>query len=46
MQGTAMENMNVADGAYDFAAAHAAMRRYVDGDILPASPLRCWSAGI
>jgi CubicO group peptidase (beta-lactamase class C family) len=35
MQGTAMENMNVADGAYDFAAAHAAMRRYVDGDILP-----------
>jgi CubicO group peptidase (beta-lactamase class C family) len=35
MQGTAMENMNVADGAYDFGAAHAAMRRYVDGDILP-----------
>jgi CubicO group peptidase (beta-lactamase class C family) len=29
-----MENMNVTAGGYDFAAAHAAMRRYVDGNVL------------
>jgi len=34
MQGLAMEDMKVTAGGYDFAAAHAAMRRYVDGDIL------------
>jgi CubicO group peptidase (beta-lactamase class C family) len=30
-----MEDMNVRAGGYDFAPAHAAMRRYVDGNILP-----------
>ena len=35
MQGTAMEGMQVKPGDYDFGPAHAAMRRYVDGDILP-----------
>jgi CubicO group peptidase (beta-lactamase class C family) len=29
-----MEDMTVIAGGYDFAPAHAAMRRYVDGDIL------------
>lgn len=29
-----MEDMKVTTGGYDFAAAHAAMRRYVDGNIL------------
>jgi CubicO group peptidase (beta-lactamase class C family) len=33
-QGTTMEDMNVTAGGYDFGAAHAAMRRYVDGNIL------------
>ena len=33
-QGTAMEDMKVTAGGYDFGAAHAAMRRYVDGDLL------------
>ena len=31
-----MEDMNVTAGGYDFAAAHAAMQRYVDGNILSA----------
>ncbi len=29
-----MENLNVTASRYDFEAAHAAMRRYVDGNIL------------
>jgi CubicO group peptidase (beta-lactamase class C family) len=29
-----MEDMKVTAGGYDFGAAHAAMRRYVDGDLL------------
>jgi CubicO group peptidase (beta-lactamase class C family) len=29
-----MDDMNVTASGYDFGAAHAAMRRYVDGDIL------------
>jgi hypothetical protein len=29
-----MEDMNVTASGYDFGAAHAAMRRYVDGNIL------------
>src|ERR1700732_4454497 len=29
-----MEDMRVTAGGYDFGAAHAAMRRYVDGNIL------------
>src|SRR4051794_33553112 len=33
-QEATMEDMNVTAGGYDFAAAHAAMRRYVDGNIL------------
>jgi CubicO group peptidase (beta-lactamase class C family) len=31
---TTMEDMKVTAGGYDFAPAHAAMRRYVDGNIL------------
>src|SRR5580692_12510026 len=30
-----MQDMEVTATGYDFGAAHAAMRRYVDGDILP-----------
>lgn len=33
-QETTVEDMKVTAGGYDFAAAHAAMRRYVDGNIL------------
>src|SRR5258708_5429103 len=31
---TTMEDMKVTAGRYDFGAAHAAMRRYVDGNVL------------
>ena len=30
-----MEDLTVIPSGYDFAAAHAMLRRYVDGDILP-----------
>jgi CubicO group peptidase (beta-lactamase class C family) len=33
-RGAAMEDMNVTASGYDFGATHAAMRRYVDGNIL------------
>jgi CubicO group peptidase (beta-lactamase class C family) len=33
-QGTTMEDMTVTARGYDFGAAHAAMRRYVDGNLL------------
>jgi CubicO group peptidase (beta-lactamase class C family) len=34
MQGTTMEDITVTASGYDFGAAHAAMRRYVDGNLL------------
>jgi hypothetical protein len=33
-QGATMEDMKVTASEYDFSAAHAAMSRYVDGNIL------------
>ena len=41
-----LQDMKVTAAGYDFGAAHAAMRRLVDGNILPACRPRCWSAGI
>src|ERR1700691_1094930 len=34
-EGLAMENLTVTPNDYDFGAVHAAMRRYVDANILP-----------
>ena len=39
-----MEDMTVKASGYDFSAVHAALRRYVDRNILAASPTPC-SAG-